>query len=62
MASRERPWTSQGPEPEDVFLGIVERGSAMLLFRAVGVEPVPNQPLQDSSDDLRGFEIADVNG
>jgi len=70
----------------------------MFMFKAVGVEPVPNytrdvkqgiaswdayvhvpnpdalaaefesrgvkffRPLQDNSDDLRGFEIEDVNG
>jgi catechol 2,3-dioxygenase-like lactoylglutathione lyase family enzyme len=90
--------TFQGPEPEDIFFGIVERGHAMFLFKAVGVEPVPNRtrdvqqgiaswdayvhvpdpdalaaefqargvpfhiPLQVNSDNLRGFEIADVNG
>ena len=90
--------TFQGPEPDDVFFGIVERGSAMFMFKAVGVEPVPNytrdvkqgiakwdayvlvpdpdalaaefasrgvkffRPLQDNSDNLRGFEIEDPNG
>ena len=34
--------TFQGPEPEDLFFGIVERGAAMIMFKAVGVEPVPN--------------------
>jgi catechol 2,3-dioxygenase-like lactoylglutathione lyase family enzyme len=32
----------QGPEPNDIFFGIVERGEAMILLKAVGVEPVPN--------------------
>jgi catechol 2,3-dioxygenase-like lactoylglutathione lyase family enzyme len=90
--------TFEGPEPADVFFGIVERGSAMFMFKAVGVEPVPNytrdvkqgiaawdayvhvadpdslaaelasrgvtffRPLHDNSDNLRGFEIQDVNG
>ena len=90
--------TFQGPEPADIFFGIVERGNAMFMFKAVGVEPAPNytrdvkqgiaswdayvdvpnpdalaaefesrgvkffRPLQDNSDDLRGFEIEDVNG
>ena len=90
--------TFEGPEPEDIFFGIVERGQAMFMFKAVGVEPVPNhtrdvqqgiaswdayvyvpdpdalaaefqargvsffRPLHDNSDNLRGFEIADVNG
>lgn len=34
--------TFQGPEPDDIFFGIVERGRAMLMFKAVGVDPVPN--------------------
>jgi len=34
--------TFQGPEPNDIFFGIVERGRAMIMFKAVGVEPVPN--------------------
>lgn len=35
--------TYQGPEPGDVFFGIVQRGGAMILLKAVGVEPVPNR-------------------
>ena len=34
--------TFQGPEENDIFFGIVERGRAMIMFKAVGVEPVPN--------------------
>lgn len=34
--------TFEGPEPGDIFFGIVRRGGAMLLFKDVGVEPVPN--------------------
>jgi len=34
--------TFEGPEPNDIFFGIVERGSAMIMFKAVGVDPVPN--------------------
>ena len=34
--------TFQGPEPDDIFFGIVERGAAMIMFKAVGVDPVPN--------------------
>jgi catechol 2,3-dioxygenase-like lactoylglutathione lyase family enzyme len=88
----------QGPEPGDIFFGIVRRGGAQILLKAVGVEPVPNctrdvkqglarwdafvgvpdpdalaaefasrhveffQPLQDTDDGLRGFEIADADG
>src|SRR5215467_850458 len=34
--------TFQGPEPNDIFFGIVRRGAAMIMFKAVGVDPVPN--------------------
>ena len=34
--------TFQGPEPDDIFFGIVERGRAMIMMKAIGVEPVPN--------------------
>ncbi|MES2604159.1 MAG: hypothetical protein V4603_04430, partial [Pseudomonadota bacterium] len=26
----------------DIFLGVVSRGGAMFMFKAIGVEPVPN--------------------
>ena len=88
--------TFQGPEPDDIFFGIVERGAAMILLKAVGVDPVPNytrdvkqgiarwdayvsvpdpdalaaefssrkveffEPLKDTHDGLRGFEIKDA--
>ena len=90
--------TFQGPEPNDIFFGIVQRGRAMIMFKSVGVEPVPNytrdvgcgiaswdayiyvpdpdalfaelelrgvefsQPLHDNHDNLRGFELKDVDG
>lgn len=34
--------TFQGPEPSDIFFGIVERGAAMIMMKSIGVEPVPN--------------------
>jgi catechol 2,3-dioxygenase-like lactoylglutathione lyase family enzyme len=34
--------TFQGPEPDDIFFGIVRRGGAMIMFKAIGVDPVPN--------------------
>lgn len=34
--------TFQGPDPDDIFFGIVERGAAMIMLKAVGVDPVPN--------------------
>lgn len=33
--------TFEGP-PGDIFFGIVERGAAMIMLKAVGVDPVPN--------------------
>jgi catechol 2,3-dioxygenase-like lactoylglutathione lyase family enzyme len=90
--------TFEGPEPDDIFFGIVQRGRAMIMFKDVDVEPVPNhvrdighgiarwdayiyvsdpdalaaefesreviyfQPLTNTIDDLRGFEIQDNNG
>lgn len=87
--------TFQGPEPDDIFFGIVQRGAAMIMFKDVGVNPLPNyrrgtgarwdaylyvpdpdalateyaarnveflQPLQDTHDNLRGFELTDVDG
>lgn len=86
--------TFQGP-PSDVFLGIVERGPAMIILKAVGVDPLPNakrhpwarwdayigvsdpdalaaefssrdvefsEPLKDTEDGLRGFELKDADG
>jgi catechol 2,3-dioxygenase-like lactoylglutathione lyase family enzyme len=90
--------TFQGPAPDDIFFGIVERGAAMIMFKAVGVAPVPNytrdikqgiarwdaylhvpdpdalaaefssrnvefsEPLKDTDDGLRGFELKDADG
>ena len=34
--------TFQGPEPDDIFFGIVQRGGAMIMMKAIGVEPAPN--------------------
>lgn len=88
----------QGPEPNDIFFGIVRRGGAQILMKSVGVEPVPNytrdikqgiarwdafvivpdpdalaaefakrdvelfEPLRDTEDGLRGFELKDADG
>lgn len=83
-------------EPVEVpFFGIVSRGGAMIIIKAVGVEPLPNyqrqpdarwdaylyvpdpdalaaefasrnvtfsEPLKDTHDGLRGFELKDVDG
>jgi catechol 2,3-dioxygenase-like lactoylglutathione lyase family enzyme len=32
----------QGPEPDDIFFGIVQRGAAMIMLKDVGIEPLPN--------------------
>ena len=34
--------TFRGPTPEDEFFGIVRRGAAMIMFKALDVEPIPN--------------------
>lgn len=34
--------TFEGPSPDDIFFGIVNRGRAQILMKAVGVPPVPN--------------------
>lgn len=34
--------TFQGPAPDDVFFGIVQRGAAMIMLKDVGIEPLPN--------------------
>jgi catechol 2,3-dioxygenase-like lactoylglutathione lyase family enzyme len=34
--------TFQGPEPDDIFFGIVQRDGAMIIVKAIGVEPTPN--------------------
>jgi catechol 2,3-dioxygenase-like lactoylglutathione lyase family enzyme len=90
--------TFEGPEPNDIFFGIVQRGRAMIMFKAVDVEPVPNntrdighgnmrwdayiyvpdpdtlaaefasrdveflEPLKDTHDGLRGFDVKDADG
>ena len=90
--------TFQGPDPDDIFFGIVRRGGAQILLKDIGVDPVPNctrdikkgiarwdafvivpdpdalaaefasrkveffEPLKDTDDGLRGFEIKDADG
>ena len=34
--------TFQGPEPNDIFFGIVQRGAAMIMLKDIGMDPVPN--------------------
>ena len=90
--------TFQGPDENDIFFGIVQRGAAMIIFKEVGLPPLPNhkrdigkgiarwdaylyvpdpdelaseyssknadffEPLNDTADGLRGFEIQDIDG
>ena len=90
--------TFQGPDPDDIFFGIVRRGGAQILLKDIGVAPVPNytrdikkgiarwdafvsvpdpdalaaefasrnvefyEPLKDTHDGLRGFEVKDTDG
>jgi catechol 2,3-dioxygenase-like lactoylglutathione lyase family enzyme len=90
--------TFEGPEPDDIFFGIVRRGRAQILMKDVGVPPTPNytrdikqgiarwdayvyvpdpdalaaefasrnveffEPLKDTEDGLRGFELEDADG
>ena len=32
----------QGPSEDDIFFGIVQRGGATIMLKAIGVDPVPN--------------------
>src|SRR5262245_50460422 len=34
--------TFQGPDPDDIFFGIVRRGAATIMLKHVGVDPAPN--------------------
>ena len=90
--------TFEGPEPDDIFFGMVKRGHAEIMFKDIGVDPIPNytkdikqghapwdayvytpdpdalaaefasrgvalwQQVENNSDNLRGFEMQDVNG
>lgn len=90
--------TFEGPEADDIFFGIVRRGGAQILLKAVDIAPTPNrtrdighgimrwdafvhvpdpdalaaeyvgrnvklfEPVRDTHDGLRGFEVEDPNG
>ena len=45
--------TFEGPEPNDIFFGIVQRDRAMLMFKDIGVEPVPNHTRDTGKGDAR---------
>ena len=87
--------TFQGPSDDDIFFGIVQRGRAMIMFKDVDIDPLPNrqreagarwdayvyvpdpdaleaefasrnveflEPLRNTHDNLRGFELKDADG
>jgi len=35
--------TFQGPSDDDIFFGIVQRGRAMIMFKDVDIDPLPNR-------------------
>ncbi len=35
--------TFQGPSDNDIFFGIVQRGRSMIMFKDVGIDPLPNR-------------------
>ena len=45
--------TFQGPQDDDIFFGIVQRGRAMIMFKDIGVEPVPNHTRDVGKGDAR---------
>lgn len=45
--------TFEGPEPDDIFFGIVQCGQAMLMFKDIGVEPIPNHTRDIGKGDVR---------
>lgn len=45
--------TFEGPEADDVFFGIVQRGRAMLMFKDIGVDPLPNHTRDVGKGDAR---------
>jgi hypothetical protein len=48
----------QGPDPHDIFFGIVHRGRAMIMFKDVGVDPVPNYTRDVKKGIARGTRIS----
>jgi catechol 2,3-dioxygenase-like lactoylglutathione lyase family enzyme len=51
--------TFRGPAPEDEFFGIVRRGAAMIMFKALGVEPLPNYHREPAFSWDAYFEVGD---
>jgi Uncharacterized protein conserved in bacteria len=51
--------TFRGPAPEDEFFGIVRRGGAMIMFKALDVEPVPNYKREPAFSWDAYFDVPD---
>ena len=47
--------TFEGPEPDDIFFGIVQRGRAMIMFKDVDIDPVPNHT-RDIGHGIAGWD------
>jgi catechol 2,3-dioxygenase-like lactoylglutathione lyase family enzyme len=43
----------QGPDPDDIFFGMVRRGGAQILLKDIGVAPVPNYTRDIGKGDVR---------
>src|SRR3954453_19832453 len=52
--------TFQGPAPDDIFFGIVRRGGAQILLKAVGVAPAPNSTRDGGQGIARWDAFVDV--
>ena len=50
----------EGPEPDDIFFGIAVRGGAMIMFKDVGVDPVPNYTRDVNQGNARWDAYLDV--
>lgn len=51
--------TFRGPTPEDEFFGIVRRGGAMIMFKSLEVEPIPNYNREPTFSWDAYFEVPD---
>ena len=49
----------RGPAPEDEFFGIVRRDAAMIMFKALDIEPFPNYHREPAFSWDAYFEVAD---
>jgi catechol 2,3-dioxygenase-like lactoylglutathione lyase family enzyme len=51
--------TFQGPAADDIFFGIVRRGGAMIMFKDLGVDPLPNYGREPALSWDAYFEVPD---